>query len=119
MLARYLSSLLYLMELEKTHSHATSVGFFRDYAGMNNVYVPADYVLRAIGEAHSHDALAADLVLAFAQQFVGENSMADEASCIAAAKKGQVVKKAALSARLPVPGPLLDRTKIPHCFRRC
>ena len=95
--SRYLSTLLGVMQAERSITKMTNTAsFFAAYASMCTVYVPVHYALATISEMHIGDPKLAAEAMAFGVAYAGAHALPDEAACVAAAKTNRVTKKHAV-----------------------
>jgi len=108
MLLQYLGEMLLLLERERTHTRTTSTVFFNAFQTVCTIFVPSDYILRAIDHVHDSDETRRASTRAFAEQFVEERQLLGEAACVAAAKTNKVATRATCFAAVSDKVPMID-----------
>lgn len=91
--------------------------FFQAYERCNSVYLPADYVTRALDIAQAGDAQdERDAATAFAAAYVAEHALGGEKACHPAAKANKVASKAAVLAHCTRVRPHRSPAAMPPCM---
>jgi len=98
LLMNYLRMLLVIMEREKVVTRTTSLIFFASYSQLETLYVPVEYIRRAVEHAHWEDEeVPAATVSEYVEEYIaGNKPFASPMGCNINAQQYQVTKRAAV-----------------------
>ena len=89
-----LSTSLFLLESEKLRTRASSVAFFQFYSQVNTIFLPVEYVERALEMVHADNEPVQQQVLAFLHDYLGTRpALASEGDCVESMATNKITKR--------------------------